>query len=68
MCKEFKDCGGEYGYFYYEKLYEDEKEALVRQQLEKEINELLYEMSIARTMGGAVGIYYSCLLYTSRCV
>lgn len=59
MCKEFKDCGGEYGYFYYEKLYEDEKEALVRQQLEKEINELLYEMSIARTMGGAVGIYYS---------
>ena len=24
----------------YEKLYEDEKEALVRQQLEKEINEL----------------------------
>ena len=20
MCKEFKDCGGEYGYFYYEKL------------------------------------------------
>lgn len=59
MCKEFKDCGGEYGYLYYEKLYEDEKEALVRQQLEKEINDLLYDMSIARTMGGAVGIYYS---------
>ena len=59
MCKEFNDCGGEYGYLYYEKLYNDEKEALVRQQLEKEINDLLYDMSIARTMGGAVGIYYS---------
>ena len=59
MCKEFNDCGGCYGYLYYEKLYEDEKEALVRQQLEKEVNDLLYDMSIARTMGGAVGVYYS---------
>ena len=40
-------------------LFEVEKEALVRQQLEKEINDLLYDMSIARTMGGAVGVYYS---------
>ena len=47
-CKDFADKGGEYGYLYYEKLYEDEKEALVRQQLEKEINDLLYPMSIAR--------------------
>ena len=44
---------------YFEKLYEDEKEAVVRQQLEKEINDLLYDISIARTMGGAVGVYYS---------
>ena len=58
-CKDFADKGGEYGYLYYEKLYEDEKEALVRQQLEKEINDLLYPMSIARTMGGAIGMYYS---------
>ena len=58
-CKDFIDRGGEYGYLYYEVLYEDEKEALVRQQLEKEINDLLYPMSIARTMGGAIGIYYS---------
>lgn len=58
-CKDFTDKGGEYGYLYYEKLYEDEKEALVRQQLEKEINDLLYPMSIARTMGGAIGMYYS---------
>ena len=35
------------------------KKALVRQQLEKEINDLLYPMSIARTMGGAIGMYYS---------
>ena len=58
-CSAFKELGGEYGYLYFEKLYEDEKEALVRQQLEKEINDLLYDMSIARTMGGAVGVYYS---------
>lgn len=58
-CKEFKALGGEYGFLYYEVLYNDEKEALVRQQLEKEINDLLYPMSIARTMGGAVGEYYS---------
>lgn len=58
-CKEFKDLGGEFGYLYYEVLYEDEKEALLRQQLEKEINDLLYPMSIARTMGGAVGVHYS---------
>ena len=25
----------------------------------KEINDLLYPMSIARTMGGAIGMYYS---------
>lgn len=58
-CKEFRALGGEYGFLYYEILYHDEKEALVRQQLEKEINDLLYPMSIARTMGGAVGEYYS---------
>ena len=58
-CKALKALGGEYGFLYYEVLYEDEKEALVRQQLEKEINDLLYPMSIARTMGGAVGEYYS---------
>lgn len=58
-CKDFKALGGEYGFLYYEVLYEDEKEALVRQQLEKEMNDLLYPMSIARTIGGAVGEYYS---------
>ena len=58
-CKFFKELGGEYGYIYFEKLYDDEKEALLRQQLEKQMNELLYDMSIARTMGGAVGVHYS---------
>lgn len=58
-CKEMKERGAEYGYLFYEVLYEDEKEALVRQQLEKEVNKLLYEMSIARTIGGAVGVHYS---------
>lgn len=58
-CKDFVNLGGEYGFLYYEVLYDDEKEALVRQQLEKELHDLLYPMSIARTMGGAVGEYYS---------
>lgn len=60
-CKDFAQLGGEYGFLYYEVLYHDEKEALLRQQVEKEINDLLYPMSIARTMGGAVGEYYSYL-------
>lgn len=58
-CKDFHELGGEYGFLYYETLYEDEKEALIRQTMEKEINDLLYPMSIARTMGGAVGAHYS---------
>lgn len=58
-CKEMKQKGAEYGYLFYEVLYEDEKEALLRQQLEKEINKMLYDMSIARTIGGAIGIHYS---------
>lgn len=59
ICKDFKMLGGEYGFLYYEVLYDDEKEAIMRQQLEKEITDLLYPMSIARTMGGAIGEYYS---------
>ncbi|MEG0360136.1 MAG: hypothetical protein RR537_00775 [Longicatena sp.] len=57
--KEFVSLGGTYGYLYYEVLYEDEKEAILRQQLEKEIHDLLYPLSIARTIGGAIGIHYS---------
>ena len=58
-CKDMKERGAEYGYLFYEVLYEDEKEALLRQQLEKEINKLFYDMSLARTIGGAIGIHYS---------
>ncbi len=56
----FNALGGEYGYLYYERIYDDEKEAIHRQSLEKEINKLFYEdMSIARSMGGAIGSDYS---------
>ena len=58
-CKDFADKGGEYGYLYYEKLYEDEKEALVRSSWKKRSMIYCIPMSIARTMGGAIGIYYS---------
>lgn len=59
MCHNFKAIGGEYGYLYYEKTYQDEKEALLRQQLEKQIDELFFDMSIAKTMGGALGKVYT---------
>lgn len=59
LCREFADRGGEFGYLYYIPEQEKEQIALVRQQLEKEINDLLYPMSIARTIGGAIGIHYA---------
>lgn len=57
-CNEAIRFGAEYGYLYYEITQEKEKIALVRQQLEKEIQELLYPLSIARTIGGAIGTHY----------
>lgn len=58
-CKDFKDKGGEYGYLYYENPYEDEKNALIRQTMEKRLDEQLQKLSIARTIGGAIGTFYS---------
>lgn len=59
ICRELKNLGGEYGFLYYEPTQEKEQIALVRQQLEKEVNDLLYPMSIARTIGGAIGTQYA---------
>ncbi len=58
-CEEAQRFGAHYGYFYYEIEQEKEAIALVRQQLEKELQELLYPMSIARTIGGAIGTHYA---------
>lgn len=58
-CKDFKDKGGEYGYLYYENPYEDEKNALIRQTMEKRLDEQLQKLSIAHTIGGAIGTFYS---------
>ena len=58
-CLDFRDKGGEYGYLYYENPYEDEKSALIRQTMEKKIDELLQPLAIARTIGGAIGTRYS---------
>lgn len=58
-CLDFRDKGGEYGYLYYDNPYEDEKNALVRQTMEKKLNELLHPLAIARTIGGAIGTNYS---------
>lgn len=58
-CIDFRDKGGEYGYLYYENPYDDEKNALIRQTMEKKLNEMLQPLSIARTIGGAMGTHYS---------
>lgn len=59
ICKDMKQKGGEFGYIYFEPTQEKEQNALIRQQLEKEIHDLLYPMSIARTIGGAIGTKYA---------
>lgn len=59
ICKDMKQRGGEYGYLYYEVNGNKEESALLRQQLEKELQELLYPLSIARTIGGAIGTRYA---------
>lgn len=58
-CNEAIRFGGEYGYLFYEIEQEGEKIAIVRQQLEKELQDLLYPMAIARTIGGAIGTHYA---------
>lgn len=58
ICKSMHECGGEFGFLYFEAKGENEKIALLRQQLEKEIQDLLYPLSIARTIGGAIGTNY----------
>lgn len=58
-CNEALRFGACYGYVFYEFEQKGEEIALVRQQLEKELQELLYPMSIARTIGGAIGTHYA---------
>lgn len=58
-CNEAIRFGSEYGYIFYEIHQEGEKIALVRQQLEKELQDLFYPLAIARTIGGAIGTHYA---------
>lgn len=65
-CEEARRFGSEYGYFYYEIEQEKEQIALVRQQLEKELQDLFYEAGIARMIGGALGTHYAyvdCIIF-----
>lgn len=59
VIRDFRALGADFGYLYYEKRFDDEKEALVRQELERQLHELLYEMSIAYVIGGAIGETYT---------
>ena len=58
-CNEAQRFGSEYGYLFYEIEQLGENIAIVRQQLEKELQDLLYPMAIARTIGGAIGTHYA---------
>lgn len=51
--------GANYGYLYYEITQQKEQIALVRQQLERELQELFYPLSVARMIGGAIGTHYA---------
>lgn len=56
---EAKEFGSEYGFLYYQIQHEKEDIALVRQQLESECNNLFYPISVAKTLGGAIGTNYA---------
>lgn len=55
----FFDLGGEFGYIYFENKHQKEQNALFRQQLAQQLDDLLYPHKIAKTMGGAIGLQYS---------
>ena len=58
--------GAEFGTISFQREYGDEKNALVKQQLERELNDLLYPLGIAKVLGGAIGLNYSyidCLIF-----
>lgn len=59
ICNQFFDFGGEYGYVYYEHENSEVNDSIVRQTLEKKLNELLYPLGIARSIGGAIGMKYA---------
>lgn len=55
---QFNRLGGEYATLSYQHGGYDEKAAAMKRMLEKELNDLLYPLGIARTIGGAVGTKY----------
>lgn len=59
IANQFFDLGGEYGYLYYEHANSEVNDALVRQKLEQKLNELLYPIGVARSIGGAIGTKYA---------
>lgn len=59
LASGFFDLGGEFGYFYFENRHEGEHNAIFRQTLAKQLDELLYPLQVAKTIGGAIGLQYS---------
>lgn len=54
----FNRLGGEYGALVYEHEGVNENLAHQKKQLERELNDLLYSLGLARCIGGALGMHY----------
>lgn len=59
LSTQFFDFGGEFGYLYYQHEKNEVNDSIIRQSLEKNLNELLYPLGIARSIGGAIGTKYA---------
>ncbi len=59
ISNQFFDLGGEFGYVYYEHSKNEKRDIVIRQTLEKKLNEILYSHNSARTIGGAIGLKYA---------
>lgn len=56
---DLKEKGGEYGYIYWANMYEGKENALFRQELSKQLSQLLAPLHVAGVIGGAIGKSYS---------
>ena len=59
IAQQFEKLGGEYGYLYYELVHNEVHDALYRQRLQSKLNEILYALHIAHSIGGAIGTKYA---------
>ncbi len=59
IANQFYDVGGEYGFVYYKHSKNDKHDHMIRQTLEKKLNEILNTHHTAMSIGGAMGTTYA---------